>query len=150
MQPVTYRQTATYSFALALEGGWHATCSCILPWRIVEVRERLAMTVWNGHLSPLLDAASRLLVVDLEGGREVAREEVEVTSPWPPQRARQIADLGVDQDNKHYILTTNYVHASELHMFSHGPKEDGELIAQLLNEFFTEQINAYNPKKESS
>lgn len=61
-----------------------------------------------------------------------------------------IADLGVDEDGKHYILTTNHIHASELHMFSWGPKRDGKLIAELLNEFYTEQLNAYISEKESS
>lgn len=44
-----------------------------------------------------------------------------------------IADFGVDQDGKHYILTTNQVHASELHQYSGGAKADAELVCKLLN-----------------
>jgi len=52
-----------------------------------------------------------------------------------------IADLGVDQDGKHYILTTDYVHASELGLFSGGPKFDGELICHLLNNYYEERLS---------
>jgi len=47
-----------------------------------------------------------------------------------------IADLGTDIDGKHYIITTNYVRASELSAYSDGPKGDAELIVRLLNEYY--------------
>ena len=46
-----------------------------------------------------------------------------------------IADFGTDTDGKHYILTTNYVHASEFTTYSGGAKEDAELVCKLLNEY---------------
>jgi len=51
-----------------------------------------------------------------------------------------IADFGVDDDGKNYILTTNYIHASELYMVSGGAKADAELVAELLNEYFTKKF----------
>ena len=47
-----------------------------------------------------------------------------------------IADFGKDEDGKHYILTTNYIHASELMLYSMGAKEDCRLVSQLLNKHF--------------
>ena len=53
-----------------------------------------------------------------------------------------IADFGVDQDGKHYILTTDHVHASELHQYSDGPKNDAEMVCKLLNENFIGYFDA--------
>lgn len=46
-----------------------------------------------------------------------------------------IADFGMDQDGKHYILVTDRIHASDLHMVSGGAKEDAERVCALLNEY---------------
>lgn len=51
-----------------------------------------------------------------------------------------IADFGVDMDGKHYILTTDCVHASELYMFSKGAKEDAQLVADLLNKYYDQVL----------
>ena len=48
-----------------------------------------------------------------------------------------IAEFGFEQsDNKKYILTTDGVHASELYHYSLGAKEDCELVARLLNDYY--------------
>lgn len=49
---------------------------------------------------------------------------------WP------IADFGVDEDGKHYILTTNNVRASNYPDVSKGAKGDAELCAELLNAYY--------------
>jgi len=60
-----------------------------------------------------------------------------------------IADFGVDDDGKNYILTTDHVHASELHMVSLGAKGDTELVAKLLNEYYTKKFeDMRNGQKE--
>jgi hypothetical protein len=46
-----------------------------------------------------------------------------------------IADFGVDEDGKHYILTTNRVHASEAYQLG-TVKEQIELVCLLLNEYY--------------
>ena len=46
-----------------------------------------------------------------------------------------IADFGEDDDGNHYILTTNQVHASELHKLG-TVKEQVELTCLLLNEYY--------------
>lgn len=51
-----------------------------------------------------------------------------------------IADFGVDQDGEHYILTTNFIHASELHEFSKGPKQDAEFVCELLNTAYAQYM----------
>ena len=52
-----------------------------------------------------------------------------------------IADFGNDEDGKHYILTTNYVHASELYGFSKGPKQDADFVCALLNQAYAREID---------
>jgi len=56
---------------------------------------KLAIPVWEGRVSPVLDTARHLLVVGLEEGREVGREEVAVEEGEPPARAAAFARAGV-------------------------------------------------------
>jgi len=51
-----------------------------------------------------------------------------------------VADLGRDVDNKNYILTTDHVQASEASYYLQTAKIQGELIANLLNWYWS------NPK----
>lgn len=51
-----------------------------------------------------------------------------------------IADFGMDDDGKIYILTTDNVHASECHIISKGAKGDCELVVKLLNAYYNNQI----------
>ena len=56
----------------------------------------IAMPVLQGRISPVLDAAARLLVVTCRRGKEIARREI-VISPLPPEElARGLAELRAD------------------------------------------------------
>jgi len=41
--------------------------------------KRLAIPVYRRRVSPVLDACTRLLLIDLQGGRDVARAEIQVS-----------------------------------------------------------------------
>ena len=56
---------------------------------------RLAIPVWNDRVSPVFDAASRLMLVDVEDGVERARREETLPESFLARRARRLADLGV-------------------------------------------------------
>lgn len=57
---------------------------------------RVAVAVWADRISPVLDAAGSLLLVDVEDGRETARRHVPVEEAHPALRARRIQALGAD------------------------------------------------------
>jgi predicted Fe-Mo cluster-binding NifX family protein len=57
---------------------------------------RVAVSTWSGRISPVFDEAKVLLVVDLQGGREVNRQEVNIEAPSLAARARCLAQLGAD------------------------------------------------------
>jgi predicted Fe-Mo cluster-binding NifX family protein len=57
---------------------------------------RVGLPVWKGRISPVLDVAERLLVVDVAAGREVSRSVVEVGAGLLPHRVHRLSDLGVD------------------------------------------------------
>lgn len=57
---------------------------------------RIAITAWQGRVSPVLDCARRVLVVDIEDGRERGRREHVVRSLDPWARARELLELGPD------------------------------------------------------
>ncbi len=54
------------------------------------------MPISQERISPLLDAAARLLLVTRRRGREVARKEVVLPPLPPPELARNVAELRVD------------------------------------------------------
>ncbi len=57
---------------------------------------RVALPIWDERVSPVFDVASRLLVVDLEGGREVYRTEAALDEPEAGRRAQRLAQLNID------------------------------------------------------
>jgi len=57
---------------------------------------KVAIPIWVNRISPVFDVAKRLLVVDIEGGAEVSREETGLEETQLMLRARRVAELGVD------------------------------------------------------
>lgn len=57
---------------------------------------KVAIPVWNGLVSSVFDFAHRLLLVDIENGREINRSEVDLKAESLPQRAGSLKNLGVD------------------------------------------------------
>ena len=56
---------------------------------------RLAMPIWRDRLSPVMDVATRLLIIDLDDQKEIARREESIARQMAPQLARRLAELGV-------------------------------------------------------
>ncbi len=56
----------------------------------------VAMPIWDGRISPVLDVAGRFLVVQLKNGRETSRREVLVAETQPPQLAKGIKEMGAE------------------------------------------------------
>lgn len=57
---------------------------------------RVGISVWEDRISPVLDGSKRLLVLDIEDGEEVGRDEFELLDTYLPFKARKIAGLGLD------------------------------------------------------
>ena len=57
---------------------------------------RIAIPIRDGCVSPVFDFARRLLLVELEDGREVARSETTLAPEPSVQRAGRLRDLDVD------------------------------------------------------
>ncbi len=57
---------------------------------------RIAITVYGDYVSNAFDFAHRLLLVDIEDGRETQRHEVEIENRTLPQRTEQLRTLGAD------------------------------------------------------
>jgi len=56
----------------------------------------VAVPIWQGRVSPVFDAASRLLVVRRERERELGRKEFALGAVASDALARTVLDLGVD------------------------------------------------------
>jgi predicted Fe-Mo cluster-binding NifX family protein len=57
---------------------------------------RLALPVWENKISPVLDTATRLMVVEVEEQGEVRRSEIRLHEKDLSGRCRRIQALGVD------------------------------------------------------
>ncbi len=58
--------------------------------------DRVAISISDGRISPLFDAARRLLLVDVENGHELRRSEHMVQRAERGPQSRRVAELGVD------------------------------------------------------
>lgn len=56
---------------------------------------RVALPVFNGRVSPVFDAARRIMIVEIEDGTEVGRTEHSVADLLPWQRAKLLGQQGV-------------------------------------------------------
>ena len=57
---------------------------------------RVAIPQWQGRISPVFDVASRVLLIDIDGGRELRREERQLARREPLARAAELLGLGAD------------------------------------------------------
>lgn len=57
---------------------------------------RIAIPVWGEKVSPLLDAASRLLIVEADRTGEIARFQMALDESEPNRKALRITEMGVD------------------------------------------------------
>ena len=57
---------------------------------------RIALSIWNDRISPVFDNSSRLLLIDLENGREIGRTEEPVGRAMIPDRAARLKELGIN------------------------------------------------------
>lgn len=57
---------------------------------------RLGIPVWRDEVSPVFDVAAKLLIIDVENGREIARRVIPLGTPNGPERADRLAAMGID------------------------------------------------------
>lgn len=57
---------------------------------------KIAISIWDGRVSPVMDTAGQLLVVELDNGQEISRNPAPLPQADVLQRARFINGLGID------------------------------------------------------
>ena len=57
---------------------------------------KLAIPIWNDRVSSAFDFAHRLLLVDIERGRETSRSEVPFSPESDPEKVNSLKSLGVE------------------------------------------------------
>ena len=55
---------------------------------------KLALTSWNGRISPVFDVARQVLVCEIEGGRVIARHQAALPIGDPQAKVRRLCELG--------------------------------------------------------
>ena len=55
---------------------------------------KIGIPTWNDRVSPVLDSAMHLLVIEIDDGRELSRRTVDLPAQRPALKARAIADAG--------------------------------------------------------
>jgi predicted Fe-Mo cluster-binding NifX family protein len=61
-----------------------------------RIAMKLAIPVWDGRVSPVLDEARHLLLAEWDGSGYGPAREIEVHPADPAERARQLSDLGTE------------------------------------------------------
>jgi predicted Fe-Mo cluster-binding NifX family protein len=68
-----------------------------LAWRLlIRFPMRLAIVHWKDRVSPVFDVSDRLLLVDLDGGRELHRKDVTLERLDPFGRAKEVSSFRVE------------------------------------------------------
>lgn len=57
---------------------------------------KIAIPIWNGSVSSVLDFAQQILLVDAEGQQETGRSQVQLSQKSIQQQACLLVDMGVD------------------------------------------------------
>lgn len=57
---------------------------------------KVAIPQWQGRVSPVLDTATRCVVVEMDGADEVSRRDLSLSGVSPRARSMEIAALGAD------------------------------------------------------
>jgi predicted Fe-Mo cluster-binding NifX family protein len=57
---------------------------------------KVGIPTWDGRISPVLDVARRLLIVDVKGNSEVSRSGADLAGTHPAARVEQMRGLGVE------------------------------------------------------
>ncbi len=55
---------------------------------------KVAITTWNGRISPVFDVARQVLLLDVEDGRVIARREEPLPGDEMQHQAAQLVELG--------------------------------------------------------
>jgi predicted Fe-Mo cluster-binding NifX family protein len=57
---------------------------------------KIAIAHWQDRVSPVFDVADHLFLITIEDGREIHRESLRLAGQDPFERARRLAEQGVD------------------------------------------------------
>lgn len=58
---------------------------------------RIAISVWDGRISPVFDESRTLLLIDVDDSKVTSRLEVALTPNDAPARAARLVELGVQR-----------------------------------------------------
>ncbi len=61
-----------------------------------RVEMKVAIPIWQGHVSPVFDSAQQLLIVEIADSAEIRRSEEKLPQGFPPQCVARLKQLGVD------------------------------------------------------
>jgi len=57
---------------------------------------KIAIPQWQGQVSTVFDFAGKLLLIDVDGQKEIDRSQIDLPEEPMPQRAARLKNLGVD------------------------------------------------------
>lgn len=100
---------------------------------------RIAIPIWNDHVSPVFDSAERLLVVEVDHDQKTACRSTILLEPNQARRAAQLSRLGIDQ-----LLCGAVSRALEDLLNSSGVRVHGRIrgeVEDVLQAFLTDGLD---------
>jgi len=61
------------------------------------MNSKVAIPIWNGRISPVMDTAHHLLIVEITDGRETSRTMIDIPLADISHRAKFISGLGINE-----------------------------------------------------
>lgn len=117
--------------------------------------KRIALAIWKERISPLFDASRTLLVVDIDDGRAVNKQEVLLQNSDPVFRARELEKLHI-----HLLICgaiskalSKAIEAKEIQLIPFTAGDKDSVIASYLDGTFFEddfRMPGYELKKEET
>ena len=74
---------------------WLNPCDFDIKWSAGPSSMKIAIPIWEDRVSPVLDAASRLLIVEIVNQKEESRFETYIDEQELPYRCIRIRGLGI-------------------------------------------------------
>ena len=113
---------------------------------------KVAVTTYEGRISPVYGVAKEALLVVFEDRREVCRERHALTGDPPTRQVRRLADLGVDTLICGGITTSQVelLHAAGIRVVDQvaGPVE--QVIQEYINGTLNDRIKSRSTSKDRS
>jgi len=91
--PTTYLLIIRYDYLRPLTGKFGTVTA---TYHADNIFMKIAITAWNGRISPVFDVSRQVVVMEAKDGRIINRQEHDLESSEPSAKVIRLTELGID------------------------------------------------------